>query len=39
MQVVSGKGIWVEVNAEETKHMFMFHELNVEQKSKPENII
>jgi hypothetical protein len=29
----------VEVNAEETKHMFMFHELNVGQKVKPENII
>jgi hypothetical protein len=37
--VVSGKEIWVEVNAKETKHMLMFHELNVEQKGKPENII
>ena len=27
------------VNAEETKHMFMFHEWNVGQKGKPENII
>jgi len=33
--VVRGKEIWVEVNAEETKHMFMFHEWNVGQKGKP----
>jgi len=39
LQVVSGKEIWVEVNANETKHMLMFHELNVGQKGKPENII
>jgi hypothetical protein len=37
--VVSGKEIWVEVNAKETKHMLMFYELNVGQKGKPENII
>ena len=29
----------MEVNAEETKHLFMFHEWNVGQKGKPENII
>lgn len=39
MQVVSVKEIWVEVNAEETKHMFVFHEMNVGQKGKPEHII
>ena len=39
MQVVSGKEILVELNAEATKYMFMFRELNAGQKGKPENII